>query len=93
MLNTNNFDDIVLEYRREYNESLIVPYFIITVLIAEDAKNEVPLNRIIVLKDDDEHIRSVDSSLKYTLCDGKYAYRCDLCGDVLDERGNILWDK
>jgi hypothetical protein len=60
LLNASDFDDIVLEYREAYGAPMPDPYFILGVLIDEGVKIKVPLNRVIVLQDDDqsEHIKT-----------------------------------
>jgi hypothetical protein len=46
LLNPINHDDIVLEYREIYSESINLPYILLGVLIEEDKNNQVPENRI-----------------------------------------------
>jgi len=53
LLNSQNFDDIVLEHRDFYGESMEVPFYLIGVLITEDETKKVPLNRIGVINEVD----------------------------------------
>ncbi|WP_026729483.1 hypothetical protein [Flavobacterium denitrificans] len=91
LLNSQNFDDIVLEYLDFYNESIEIPYYLLGVLISEDNSNKVPLNRIGIINDDDfEH--PVYYEENFDLSDGEEAYRCGFCGRIIDKHGNELFD-
>ncbi|MBP1645297.1 MAG: hypothetical protein H6Q16_872 [Bacteroidetes bacterium] len=53
VLNYNNFDDIVLEYRDIYSEEMIFPHYLLGVEIREEENNEsVPQNRIGIIKNE-----------------------------------------
>ena len=59
LLNSQNFDNIVLEYRDFYNESMEIPYSILGILITEDNTKKVPLDRIGLINDDNfDHKKS-----------------------------------
>ena len=78
-----------------YNESLLVPYVLLGVLIkeVEYGNTGIPLNRIGILKNDKESIRNFDSSYKYELYDYEDgAYRCYGCGNIIDSKGAELYD-
>ena len=62
LLNAYNFDDIVIEYREIYGESINIPYLELTVLIEEDKSKRVPKDRIGILKNDFDSNRSTDSA-------------------------------
>jgi len=94
LLNRENFDDIVLEYRATYRESITIPYFLLRVLIQEDNLGMVPSNRVGVIKDDNNRfendyaskgISQSNDSLKY-----ETIYRCGWCGNVVDYDGSEL---
>lgn len=46
VLHTRNFDDLVLEYRQFYGESLEVPFYLLGILIIEDYESVVPYGRV-----------------------------------------------
>ena len=50
VLNTFDFDKIVEEHRRTYNQSIIVPYFLLGVLVTENLDpSRIPQGRIKIL--------------------------------------------
>ncbi len=52
ILNSLNFDDIVLEYRQTYSKSVTMPFYFLTVLIIESSiTDKVNLDRIKIIKD------------------------------------------
>lgn len=88
-LNSENFDDIVLEHRDTYNQSLSVPYYLLRILVMEDTRHHIPSNRIGVVKndvnryeDDYQMLDSSDESFRYDTI-----YRCGWCGNVVDSNG------
>ncbi|MTI31417.1 hypothetical protein [Xanthovirga aplysinae] len=89
LLHTLDFDNIVLEYKEFYKESLIEPFLILNVLIKEDARREIPFNRIGILKNDFRSVRT-KTEINYDLYEGEVAYRCGLCGNIIDDQGNDL---
>ena len=53
VLNYNNFDDIVLEYRDIYSEEMIFPHYLLGVEIREeDYGGSVPRNYIGIIKNE-----------------------------------------
>ena len=52
LINTNNIDDIALEYRATYGESIKYPYFLLGVLIEEDTSGKVNKGRIGIIRND-----------------------------------------
>lgn len=90
VLNTYNFDEIVLEYRKVYDEGITVPYFLLGVLIKDDEDNIVPLGRIGLLKDDFESRQDPSSVYEAEFSDWDVAYRCGYCGNIVDESGYEL---
>ena len=53
VLNYNNFDDIVLEYRDIYSEEMIFPHYLLGVEIREEDYGEsVPRNYIGIIKNE-----------------------------------------
>lgn len=83
------FDNIALEYRDTYKESISVPYLLLSVLIKEDNTRTVPNNRIGIIKDDTKSIR-VASTIKDEFSEWFVAYRCGWCGNIIDGNGNVL---
>ncbi|MDH2208566.1 hypothetical protein N5J53_16275 [Empedobacter sp. GD03644] len=93
LLNSQNFDDIVLEYLEFYKESMPIPYNLLGVLITEDETNKVPLNRIGIDISENHIIYEVSNDERYNLYDGEFAYRCGFCGGIIDKNGNELYDE
>ncbi len=89
ILNSKNFDDVVIEYLEDYGQSMTFPHLLLGVLIRESDGERIPQNRIGILKDDDESIR-VDTSNEFNYYDGEIVYRCGWCGNVVDEKGKEL---
>ena len=52
LLHPTNFDEIVLEFRDTYKESIQVPFFLIGILIKEDSEKKIPINRVGLIKND-----------------------------------------
>ncbi len=52
LINTNNIDDITLEFRDTYGESIKHPYFLLGVLIEEDTSGKVKKGHIGIIRDD-----------------------------------------
>lgn len=92
LLNSQNFDNIVLEYRDFYNESMEIPYSIIGILITEDNTKKVPLDRIGLINDDNFDHQNHIHEESHDLYDGEEAYRCGFCGNIVDKNGNELYD-
>lgn len=92
LLNSQNFDDIVLEYLEFYGESIEMPYYLVGILIGEDESGKIPHNRIGLIKHDDYELPIVYEET-FDLFDGEKAYRCGYCGGIVDENGNELFDE
>ena len=90
LLNPVDFDSIVLEHREEFGDSLTIPLVYLAVLLKEDLEDQVPLNRIGILQNDTESFRTQEVELGSEFYDGEVAYRCGLCGNIVDEVGNEL---
>lgn len=50
LLNSKNFDDIVLNYPEFYNESMIFPHLLLSVSISQARRGQVPIDKIGVIK-------------------------------------------
>ena len=95
LLNRVNYDQIVLEYRTTYNESITVPYFLLQILVKEDNTNKVPVNRIGLIVDDtsrsDRDFEQFTNDGSVHIIDENYEdeiiYRCGYCGNVVDYDG------
>jgi hypothetical protein len=91
LLHRLNFDDIILEYRNFYNESIKFPYYIIGVLITEDKSQKIPFDRVGIVNIEDYKAQHILSQKAFDLYDKVKAYRCEFCGRLTDENGNILF--
>jgi hypothetical protein len=88
----------VNEYRDTYFESIQLPYFLIKIFINEDKYNNVPLNRIGVVKNDQDPNRPSRYEMSdtneldktYDFLDGEIVYRCHWCGNIVDMQGDVL---
>lgn len=87
-LSQNAFDDIVLDYRRTFNEGITIPYRLLGILIKEDLDRRIPGNGLTVNIDDPDTL-FVESS-ENEFYDGEIAYRCGWCGNVVDSNGSEL---
>jgi hypothetical protein len=95
LLNSANFDDIVLEHRRTYQEGIIIPFYFLRVLIKEDPEKRTALNKINFLKDDpgryegdfDPKIRKELEFQSLDLRD-RTIHLCGWCGNVVDHDGS-----
>jgi len=83
------FDNIVLEYRETYNESVTLPYILLGVLIKEDTKNIIPHDRIGIIKNDTESARKPPKP-EDEFNDWFIAYRCGWCGGIVDKQGYVM---
>ncbi|WP_395045986.1 hypothetical protein [Flavobacterium sp.] len=91
LLNSKNFDDVVLEYKEFYNESMSVPYNLLGILITEDYTKTVPYNRVGIIDSDDLECQNYCFEENYDLYDDEKAYRCGFCGGIVDKNGNELY--
>jgi hypothetical protein len=87
LLNRFDFDKIVLDYREVYKEGIDIPYLLLGVLIKEDDTNTVPENRIKIVQNDTESLRSTEEEEPNL---NEPIYRCGYCGDVVDFDGRQL---
>lgn len=99
VLNSNEFDAVVLEYREQYGESLKIPHLLLNVLIREADYDEIPRNRIGIIRNDEFSIRKANDKQpsKYYPHEGEIIYRCGYCGNIVDSKGKELirydWDR
>lgn len=95
LLNRENYDQIVLEYRTTYNESITIPYFLIQILVKEDNTNKVPVDRIGLIVNDtsrsDRDFEQFTNGSTENTIDESYSdeiiYRCGFCGNIVDFDG------
>ncbi|WP_442846227.1 hypothetical protein [Leeuwenhoekiella sp. H156] len=53
ILNSKNLDDVVIEYLEDYGESMTFPHILLGVLIREPDGEQIPMNKIGIIKDED----------------------------------------
>lgn len=91
LLNQVNFDDLVVEYRETYKESIFIPYFLLRVLIQYDNFAKIPLNRVgVIIGDNNRFENDFDTKVvDQPNDDFKYEtiYRCGWCGNIVDFDG------
>lgn len=92
LLNQLDFDGIVLEYRETYKEGIVIPYYLLRVQIQIDSLGRIPINRIGIVKDDNNRFENdYDPSVSIQPNDDfKYEtiFRCGWCGNVVDFDGS-----
>ena len=88
VLNSIDFENIALDYRIQYGNSMKNPHLLLKVLIRESEVERIPLNRIGILRNDKESVRVIESG--FFAYDGEVIHRCGFCGDVVDEGGKVL---
>lgn len=88
LLHPADFDELALEHRAAYGESLVLPFVFLGVELRVDETSITPRGRVRIERDgnvivDDERL-PVDP-----------VYRCGCCGHVLNQEGYILngWDR
>ncbi|WP_159635680.1 hypothetical protein [Sphingobacterium composti Ten et al. 2007 non Yoo et al. 2007] len=90
VLSTENFDDLILEYREIYKESMPIPHILLGVLIREAENEFVPLQSVIIIKDDTKSIRYLEAEDDFNYYEGEIFYRCGYCGNVVNNLGLVL---
>jgi len=90
LLNSIDFDNIVIEYLELYNESMTFPHLLLGVLIKENVNFKIPENRIGIIKNDEHSIREINTQDNFDDID--IAFRCGYCGGIVDENGNEIFD-
>lgn len=90
LFNPTDFDSIVLEHRKEFGDSLSVPFIYLSVLLKEDLDGKIPLNRIGIIKNDTQSIRIQKTESESEFYDGEIIYKCGWCGNIIDKEGNEL---
>ncbi|WP_372800882.1 hypothetical protein [Lutibacter sp.] len=96
LLHPTNFDDIVLEYRETFSESINLPYFLLKVWISESFNYTIPHGRIGIIKNDKDPNRPcnnlsnedfLEQDKSFDFLDGEVVYRCNWCGNIVDAKG------
>lgn len=95
ILSQYDFDELALDYRNTYAESIEVPYILLGVLIREDETNKIQKGTISHIKNDlGRSAISERMDLKNSGPDSSYEfetiYRCGWCGNVVDYDGSEL---
>lgn len=91
LVSSFDFDEIALDYRKVYNESITVPYLLVGVLIKEDSqKRNLKVGEVIIVKDDLISRREIQESRNNEYYDGEIIFRCGWCGNVVDFDGAEL---
>jgi hypothetical protein len=88
ILHSYDFDSIVLEYREFYHEPLESPHLLLEVLVRESEGEDIPRNRIGILKNDHVSFRTTEHNQQSF--DGEVFYRCGYCGNAVDSNGRDL---
>lgn len=89
VLHSLNFDDIIIEHRETYRESIRIPFILLGVEIREDKEKRAFRNKILILKDDNAS-KNNSTSQKEEYPSLETFYRCGWCGNVVDFDGTQL---
>jgi hypothetical protein len=97
LLNTVNFDDIVLEYRETYRQSIPIPFYLLEILVVEDESMKKSMNRIKASRNDRRRFdgdyllaKVKDIQFSHLTSNDMRIYRCGWCGNVVDYNGAEL---
>jgi hypothetical protein len=96
VLNYINFDDLALEFRETYKQSLPEPYILLSVLVEQDFGSRIPSDRIGLILNDPRRPRQIRNAedLKQSLLNSEeIIFRCGFCGDIVDPNGEELDNK
>lgn len=92
VLHPDNWDDIVIEHRHTYRESIPIPYYLLGVLIKEDISKNVPKNRVGVIRNDQSRyandFREINERDEEDVYVDQIIYRCGWCGNIVDSDGS-----
>lgn len=94
LLNSENFDDLVLEHRTIYAQGITVPFYFLRVLITEDTQGCTSLNKIRIVRDDparyegdfDPKVRK-DREFQSIPAQDKKIYQCHHCCNIVKANG------
>jgi len=89
ILHSSNFDDIIIEYRKTYSESIRIPYVLLGVEIREDKEKRAFIDRILILKNEIAS-KNIIISEQEEYPPFEIFYRCGWCGNVVDFDGAQL---
>lgn len=87
ILHQEDFDELALQFRDEYDEHLPSPYLLLGVLIREAGREQPRKGSLIVVENDTESIRVKEPE---HVDPNKIIYRCGYCGTLVDENGGKL---
>lgn len=90
LLNQSDFDEMAVDYRETYNESIHIPYYLLRVLIKEDYLSKVKVKRVGLIKGDNNRFKNdFDSSQTEQTDDysDEIIYRCGWCRNIVDYDG------
>ncbi|MGV6943686.1 hypothetical protein [Sphingobacterium kyonggiense] len=92
VLNQLNFDNLILEYRELYNESMPIPHLLLGVLIreAKDDSERILFNNLLIIREDTKSVRYIEQENENNYYDGEVFYRCGWCGNVVESNGMVL---
>lgn len=90
-LHPTNLEKVGEEYRVLYNEAMPDPYFLLGVLLDEAREIDVPENRVVILQNDERTDKPVVRPKDIApIDDGRPVFRCDRCGSIVNEAGELL---
>lgn len=96
LLNQLNFDELALEYRNKYDQSIGIPFFSSGVWIKEDEDKRIPIGRIQMIRNDPKRSELDNTYGQYNSCSPEDTYvnekifRCGNCGNFVDFNGTEL---
>ena len=88
-LHSKNFDDLVIEYKDTYNQSMPSPFEILKVYVEESKDEKVPIDRIGILR----YKNIPYETLRFNGYEYKVEeifHRCGHCGGLINNQGKTL---
>lgn len=87
ILNSKNFDEVVLDFRDFYKVSMLFPHVLLGVFIEEASDIPVPAYKIIILKENSNDSDKGDKAYKSTQ---DIVFQCMWCGNIVSDNGKVL---
>ena len=88
LLNSSDFDSVIIEHRNTYLDGMVVPFHFLEVQIAEDQSGSTPKTRVQLVRR--ELPSSISRERDEDMSAHDIAYRCGWCGNIVDESGALV---
>lgn len=86
-LHESMFDELALDFRQTYNESIPNPFVFLGIWIKIADKGDLKYNQVLIIENDPPplYVKSITEEVIY-----QEVHRCGWCGKLLDEQGDEL---